>query len=298
MANLKQKIRKIVNPLPEDQKKQGFEPNLYIKSQRKLADFIIFILGLNGRGRFSNEFIQRLDPQVAVDLGGGKRLSFRTGHGRLVWRAGSLLQEEPMLIEWINTFNSDDVFYDVGANMGGFSLYAAQRGIKTYAIEPEINNLQLLFENIFLNELQELCNPIPIAMGDVTSKDVFYLKSISKGDALHSIGRKSYLLEDPDSVDFRLNTLVMRLDDLISTFNLTKPTKLKVDVDFNELKVVQGAIKTLESVQEVYIELDLKLEEHCQVIKIMENLGFDVEEKEDISRQFNAEISNYIFIKK
>lgn len=297
-GSLRETIRKIVSPTPQDQEKQGFEPNFYIRFLRRIAAGLIFLLRLNGRNRFSNEFIQLLDPRLAVELPAGGKLIFRTGHGRLLWRAQALFTEEPMVIEWIDRFTLDDCFYDVGANVGNYSLYAARRGIKVLAFEPEYNNLALLYENVFLNRLQEECMPIPVALGDETKIDIFYLKSVSKGDALHSIGRKSYLLGDPSSVTCALDTLVARLDDLIPVFGLPKPTKIKIDVDNNELNVVRGADKTLNEVQEVYIELDLKVEEHRQVMDILEGKSFRLYRKEGIPRQWNTEIANYLFVKR
>lgn len=288
-------IRRFTFPLPEDQATQGFKPPLYIRTLRKFAGLLIAVLRLNGVNRFSNEFIQALDPKLVVDLPGQRKMVLRTGHGRLIWRARTFLEEEPMLIEWINGFGSDDIFYDVGANVGCYTVYAGQLGIKTLAFEPELNNVQLLYENIFMNGLQERCIPIPIALGKQTGMDVFYIKSISKGDALHSIGRKSYLLNDPSTVTDQMDTLVMRLDDAIKTFGLPHPTRLKVDVDYNELPVMQGAVDTLQNLREVYVEIDPKLEEHQELVGFLESLSFRVTNRLETPRQWNNEISNYLF---
>jgi len=294
-SGLGEAIRKFTFPLPEDQATQGFKPPVYIRLLRKIARVLITVLRLNGVNRFSNEFIQALDPKLVVELPCNRRMVLRTGHGRLIWRARTFLEEEPMLIEWIDGFGADDVFYDVGANVGCYSVYAAGRGIKTMAFEPELNNVQLLYENVFLNGLQERCIPIPIALGDQTGMDVFYIKSISKGDALHSIGRKSYLLHEPSALTDQMDTLVMKLDDAVKTFGLPQPTRLKVDVDYNELPVMQGAIETLKNVREVYVEIDPKLDEHMELVGFLEGLSFRVSDRLGTPRQWNNEISNYLF---
>lgn len=67
--------------MPKDQAKQGFEPNAYIRFLRRLAGLFINLLRLDGKNRFSNEFIQMLDPKVTAILPGGETLLFRTGHG-------------------------------------------------------------------------------------------------------------------------------------------------------------------------------------------------------------------------
>lgn len=294
---IKEAFRRVLFPLPEDQATQGFKPNLYIRSLRTLCKLIIYGMRLNGRNRFSNEFIQALDPKVLIDVPDQQKLILRTGHGRLIWRARTFLAEEPMLVSWINSFDKGDVFYDVGANVGCYSLYAAQRGIKTLAFEPELNNVQILYDNLFMNGLQEKCTPIPIALGGQTGMDVFYIKSISKGDALHSIGRKSYLLQDPSTLTDQLDTLVMTLDDVIEVFDLPKPTRLKVDVDYNELPVLKGALQTLKHVKEVYVEIDPKLEEHQELLVFLKGLSFKIIDQLETPRRWNQEISNYLFIR-
>ena len=290
-------IRKIVFPLPKDQKKQGFEPNWYINLLRDAASLIISILRLNGQNRFSNEFIQKLKPKIQIKINESNYATFRTGHGRLLWRAKTLLTEEPMTIKWIDSFHKDDVFFDIGANVGNYSIYASINGIKSFACEPEILNLSLLYENVFLNNIEHLCTPVPLALHDSTNVEKFYLKNISKGDALHSIGQKSYLLENPNSSTKVVNTFTIKLDELIETYSLPYPTKLKIDVDNNELNVIVGAEKTLKYVKEICIELDLNFDEHIKVKNILETSEFAVIEKENGSTNYNTSIANYIFKK-
>lgn len=290
-------LRRIAFPLPEDQAKQGFEPNAYIRFLRRLAGLVIYLLRLDGKNRFSNEFIQMLDPKLTVILPGGETLVFRTGHGRLLWRARTFQSEEPMILDWINQFSAEDCFYDVGANVGSYSLYAAKKGVQTFAFEPEFNNLQLLYDNIFLNQVQAKCTPVPIGLGESTRMGVFFLKSVSKGDALHGVGRKSYLLDAPSSACPKINVLVAKLDDLIEIFGLPRPTRIKIDVDGNELNVIQGAMHTLDYVRDVYVEVDIKQTEHCQVLDILTQKGFHLIRQESIATTWNPDISNCLFSK-
>src|SRR5437879_5933266 len=55
----------------------------------------------------------------------------------LLWRARTLFSKEPETIEWIRSFGPDDVFYDIGANVGIYSIFAGVRCRKIYAFEPE-----------------------------------------------------------------------------------------------------------------------------------------------------------------
>lgn len=287
-------IKKIVDPMPEHMSKQGFEPNFYIRFLRAVARILIAVLRLHGRGRFSNEFIQFLDPRCTITLPKGGALVFRTGHGRLLWRARSLLTEEPMTIRWIDGFDPNDIFYDVGANVGNYSLYASKRGIRTVSFEPELFNAQLMYENFHLNGLLESCIIIPLAIGEKTKRDIFYLKSVSRGDALHSVGRPSHMLSDPSTVE-KAAVLVLSLDDAINLFDLPKPTRLKIDVDRNELNVLSGARKTLSHVREICIELDLREDEHLRAKDLLEQAGFVLVSQEGLVRQWNTDAGNFLF---
>ena len=64
-------------------------------------------------------------------------------------RAETFFTKEPDTIEWIESFDKNDVFLDIGANIGIYSLYAAKNVSKVWAIEPESLNFAMLNLNIF-----------------------------------------------------------------------------------------------------------------------------------------------------
>ena len=43
-------------------------------------------------------------------------------------------------MDWIRTFNAQETLFDVGANIGVYSLLAAKAGFKVVAFEPEPQN--------------------------------------------------------------------------------------------------------------------------------------------------------------
>ena len=85
------------------------------------------------------------------------------------WRIDTLLTKEPETIEWINNFkdNKELVFWDIGANIGLYSIYAALRykDIKIISFEPSTNNLRILSRNISINQLDEkiFINQLPLS---------------------------------------------------------------------------------------------------------------------------------------
>lgn len=296
--NLKEKIDKFLYPSPNAHKSGqfGYQPNFFIKALRWIAKFTISVFGLNSNSRLMVEIQQMLDPTISIKLPSGEDLIFCTGHGRLVWRAKTLLTEEEEIIRWIDSFNKDDIFYDIGANVGNYSLYATKtKGIKVYAFEPEINNVQLLYANLYKNGLSQQCVPLPLACDRETKIKPFYIREFTKGGAINSIGRKSIFLEN-DKDMFIQDTLCMKVDDAVKFFCIPLPTKVKIDVDTNELNVIEGMDKTLDQVKEIYIELYTQFDEHKKVIHILEQKGFFIFKatKSKAPKKFE-DTSNYIF---
>ena len=77
--------------------------------------------------------------------------SFVCPNRTVSWRVTTFLTKEPETIEWIDTFAPGDVLFDIGANIGCYSIYAASRSVRVMAFEPESQNYALINQNIFLN---------------------------------------------------------------------------------------------------------------------------------------------------
>ena len=57
-----------------------------------------------------------------------KEIKFFCPNQTCYWRYNSWITREPYTIEWINNFKKDSsIFWDIGANIGQFSLYASLR---------------------------------------------------------------------------------------------------------------------------------------------------------------------------
>ena len=64
----------------------------------------------------------------------------------------NLFKNEPETIEWIEKFSPETVFWDIGANVGIYSIYAGLNPkLKIFSFEPAANNFHLLNHNIIIN---------------------------------------------------------------------------------------------------------------------------------------------------
>ena len=141
------------------------------------------------------------------------------------------------------SFAKNSVFYDVGANIGIYSIFAGYvSDVKVYSFEPESNNFQILMENILANNLGSKINPYPIGISNVSGLTTLHLNKFEKGSSHHMVG---------ESLDHNLNKKEVKLtqgifsstlDDLNKIWKLPKPNYLKIDVDGIEYKIIEKSL--------------------------------------------------------
>jgi FkbM family methyltransferase len=215
------------------------------------------------------------ETKVSVN---GLKLIFITPNWLTVYRAKTIKTKEPETIGWINSFGKDDVFWDIGANVGVFSIYAGlAKKIKVIAVEPSFMNLDLLFRNIQRNKIQELITIVPLALSSSSKEQDFFMSKMGMdwGGAHNSSGRN--ILQDGSEMIGAITSkqLSVSLDDLCEKFDLAKPTHMKVDVDGLESEVLGGAIAILGEVKEILIEVDLRNMRELKIVsETLSNFGF------------------------
>ena len=115
----------------------------------------------------------RLSRKAKVDvthdgLSGKTEMTFFTPNSLCRYRAATFSTKEPETLEWIDTYGGrSGAFYDVGANVGMYSIYYAKTHPESvYAFEPSALNIALLAKNISVNGLS---NRIVIVSNPLTS---------------------------------------------------------------------------------------------------------------------------------
>lgn len=176
----------------------------------------------------------------------------------LTMRANSS-RKEPETADWIRTHvQPGDVVYDIGANVGCYSLlidFVHSGTCEVYAFEPSYANFAQLNKNIELNGCQGRVVPYYIALSDATGLGVFEYSSTIAGAARHSSEGS------PDSKavpNYRQSMPMFRLDDFRRQFALPAPHHLKLDVDGPEYAILRGAGETLADVRlkSVLVEIE------------------------------------------
>ena len=81
-----------------------------------------------------------------------KKVNFFTPNYITNFQVDEFFTKEPETLGWIDEFKTEDkiIFWDVGANIGIYSIYAALKhsNIEVVSFEPSTSNLRILSRNI------------------------------------------------------------------------------------------------------------------------------------------------------
>jgi len=214
-------------------------------------------------------------------------------------------RKEPDTVAWIERFfEPGDVFFDIGANVGAYSLVASQvhgRCIRVYAFEPSAINFAQLVRNIALNRFQDIILPVPIALSDCTKIQVLSYHDMVPGGALHCVHDSGDSRNAGLTPIFCQSVLTFRLDDIIDQFTFPTPAHIKIDVDGNEPRVLAGAARTIQNsvLRSVLVEVDeLRLPETQWVSAFLAERGLHLHSKYTFETGPNMRLCNCIFSRK
>jgi FkbM family methyltransferase len=159
-------------------------------------------------------------------------------------RQAALCEED--LIAWLDsTLEPTSVLFDVGANVGFYSLYAAHAcsGVRVFAFEPAPLNFARLANNIHYNRAHSV-TALPLGLSDRHAIVSFTSTHVVAGGWSHGgiLQRDS---EDARESELKTACVVDTLDRLVASEQLVTPTHLKIDVDGPEMQVLRGASQTL-----------------------------------------------------
>ena len=120
-----------------------------------------------------------------------KNLSFFVPNNLVKWRIKTFFEKEPETIEWINNFKKRKfIFWDIGANIGQYSIYCAVKHPKSEIVSFELSagNLRILTRNISNNKLTNNIKILPTGLTKKNGKFfVFEESNILEGSAHNSL---------------------------------------------------------------------------------------------------------------
>jgi len=201
--------------------------------------------------------------------------------------------EESMFL--LSRLQPGDLFIDVGANLGHFSMLAA--GIskaRVLAIEPIPSTFEKLERNIALNKLGHLVSCINKGLGEKQGT----LRFLTDRTVMNRVA----LDRENNTLDVEVCTLDELLEGKEAVF-------LKIDVEGFELPVLKGATKTLSKASLKYLMLEFNNSgtkygySDGEVYEFVTNYGFrpihyDVKENRSIfTSGYNTQKFNTLFLR-
>jgi FkbM family methyltransferase len=193
--------------------------------------------------------------QTIETVHSGHQLVFTTGTWRTSNRGDTFARKEPDTLRWIDELPADSVLWDIGANVGVYTVYAAvARRVRTVAFEPSPFNLEFLARNVKLNDIQDLVTVVPIALTDRTRPATLSLTSTEWGEGANTFGERYGQSGTPMLDPWPFPTVGITADEAVTALCLPPPTHMKIDVDGIEGLVVSGATRILGGVRSVLVE--------------------------------------------
>jgi FkbM family methyltransferase len=164
-------------------------------------------------------------------------------------------------------------FLDAGANMGLYTIFAAQKvgtSGRVLAIEPSQRELAILRGNLELNSLINV-TVAPVALSDRPAELELLVAPMEKSGH-NTLG--AFGFDTP--LDHRERVRAVRLDDLVAEHRLARVDVVKMDIEGGEEAALRGAAETISAYHPVlFLELSHRSLQHqnSSAARLLELLG-------------------------
>jgi FkbM family methyltransferase len=270
-------------------------------ARRVIADtpfIIIRFLILRLSNRILVKIKSSVEPKVKLDY--PRSPIYLNADSELSVFRSQACAKEPETIAWIEkNIKPQDVFYDVGANVGAYSLVACQLhdgNVQVCAFEPSFSTYYQLCRNIIINNCQERIFPYLIALTEKTDLLTFHYRSVEGGSADHFLSVDSSSLPIDMMPVYKQKVFSFSLDTLVRDYGFPPPQHIKLDVDGAEYSILLGACETLKTgiIKSILVEVRTVNQQDELVVKYLASMGYQLASRHD---RGDGIIWNYIFVR-
>lgn len=214
----------------------------------------------------------RVQDEIVFDWIEGQRLVVRRGMTGATGNIYFGLHEFFDMMLPLHLLRTGDLFLDIGANVGTFTVLAAGvRGAAAYSFEPDPENLRRLRKNIAVNHLEERVQVYDCALG------------ATRREAGFTVGLDTQNRLATDSTTKTITVRVEKLDDVVSD---AQPIMMKIDVEGAELDVLSGAERILSIPSLRVIEMETAVPEKAEILA---HYGFEAASYDPFSRALSKQ---------
>ena len=248
-----------------------------------LNSFFDYIFPKNLNGYFREQINSKSDSFIKTTIHKNRneeiKFDIYTPNQICSMRHRTFSEKEPETLEWMDEFGGNGIFFDIGANIGIYSIYyALTNNGKVFSFEPSVFNLRQLAKNISINNLQNKISIIPNPLSDKTIFANFKNGNDREGGALSSFAVDYGFDGKKIDAEIEYNVMGFSLDELIEKGFLKEfPSLIKIDVDGIEHLILKGAKKTLKNAtcKSISIEVNENFKvQSNEVSKILKECGF------------------------
>lgn len=199
-----------------------------------------------GRNIYNRRIIARGQHEATIL---GQPLKFVITSKDEIVEIDGLFGEHEFLQRILDTVREDDVFFDIGANIGLVALLAARKHagkpLRAVAFEPEARNAERVRANVRANALEGQVKVEQAGVGSSPGTLKLFLAGYIGDHSMLDQKREGAFVEVP----------VVTLDDYCRSN--PAPKSMKIDVEGFELEVMKGARGVLSSgaVRDVFVEV-------------------------------------------
>lgn len=197
---------------------------------------------------------------------------------RLLFWEGIQGYDYPVIKIFSKIICESEVFIDIGANIGYYSILAAKLNskIKVLAFEPSPGAFCFLSENIRLNHLKNII-PYKLALTNSEGKLTFYQHNNPKvKDLNEQLGGSSSLILDEENKDqFQsIEVNATTLNQFVVRNQIKKIDIIKIDTEATEHLVIEGGSEILEKIKPIIICEVLKNKIEKQLEDVFNRFGY------------------------
>ncbi len=152
------------------------------------------------------------------------------------------LQEFEEMSFVLHVLEKDDLFLDIGSNIGVYTILASKlKKAKTIAFEPAKETIKILEKNISINNIESNVTIFNCALGDKT--EISFITSNHDSE--------NHIIPNSNNLDQSIQ--INRLDDLL----IEIPILIKIDTEGFEFKILQGSKRIIENDSQKAIILEM-----------------------------------------